>query len=155
MLSAGAAVAVAGEMCIRDRRHIEQSVSHIDVLPTICDYNSISPRHLMDGCSLRQLLEDGTDTGDRAVYIQYDGNASLGNYSRCVIDGNYKLIVDFFKDEIFLEVYDLDRDRLETDNLLFYEKYDEVAERLIGILACLLYSSPLSFYPASSCIDKV
>lgn len=116
-------------------RHIEQSVSHIDVLPTICDYNSISPRHLMDGCSLRQLLEDGTDTGDRAVYIQYDGNASLGNYSRCVIDGNYKLIVDFFKDEIFLEVYDLDRDRLETDNLVFYEKYDEVAERLIGILA--------------------
>ena len=116
-------------------RHIEQPVSHIDVLPTICDYNSISPRHLMDGCSLRQLLEDGTDTGDRAVYIQYDGNASLGNYSRCVIDGNYKLIVDFFKDEIFLEVYDLDRDRLETDNLVFYEEYDEVAERLIGILA--------------------
>ena len=101
-------------------RHIEQPVSHIDVLPTICDYNSVSPRHLMDGCSLRQLLEDGTDTGDRAVYIQYDGNASLGNYSRCVIDGNYKLIVDFFKDEIFLEVYDLD---------------DEVTERLIGILA--------------------
>ena len=52
-----------------------------------------------------------------------------------MIDGNYKLIVDFFKDEIFLEVYDLDQDRLETDNLVFYEEYDEVTERLIGILA--------------------
>lgn len=114
---------------------MKQSVSHIDVLPTVCDYYSISPSHVMDGRSLRQLLEDGTEAGDRSVYIQYDGNASLGNFSRCVIDGNHKLIVDFFKDEIFLEVYDLDRDRLETDNLVFHGEYDEVTERLIGMLA--------------------
>ena len=29
----------------------------------------------------------------------------------------------------------MDQDRLETDNLVFYKEYDEVTERLIGILA--------------------
>lgn len=109
-------------------------VSHIDLLPTICDYYSITPRHQMDGRSLRPLLEGGENLEEQPVFIQYDGNASRGNFSRCVVAGKDKLIVDLFKDETYLEFYDLDQDVLETDNLVFKDQYDGRVKELLMLL---------------------
>ncbi len=115
-------------------RHMKTPVSHIDLLPTICDYYSITPRHQMDGRSLRPLLEGGENLEEKPVFIQYDGNASRGNFSRCVVAGKDKLIVDLFKDETYLEFYDLDQDVLETDNLVFKEQYDGRVKELLMLL---------------------
>ena len=46
----------------------------------------------------------------RPIFIQFDGNGARGNFQRCVIQDDDKLIVDMFKDELYLELYDLGRD---------------------------------------------
>lgn len=123
--------------------HVKNPVSHIDLLPTISDYYQVSSWHQMDGRTLRNMLEHAgelaagpnlTETEERPVFIQYDGNASRGNFGRCVVVGQYKLIVDLFKDETYLELYDLDQDVHETDNLVFDGEYDRVTERLMELL---------------------
>lgn len=103
----------------------KEYISHVDIFPTICDYYGEKPNHEVNGISLKGLLKgDGTWT-ERPVYIQYDGNASRGNFQRCVIWKNYKYIVDFFKDEYYYELYDLENDRQETANLLFDEQAEQ------------------------------
>ncbi|MBD9527163.1 sulfatase [Paracoccus sp. PAR01] len=87
-------------------------VSHIDVLPTLCEVLDVTPPAGLPGRSLLQ------DTPPRPVFVQYDGNGSLGNFSRAVIRGTDKLIVDSFKDERFFELYDLARDPQEEHNLI-------------------------------------
>lgn len=119
---------------INGGRHIKTPISHIDLLPTICDFYSLSPRHKMDGRSLKALLNSDEELDELPVFIQYDGNASRGNFSRCVIEGKDKLIVDLFKDETYLELYDLDRDVLESDNLVFQETYDRRVKELLALL---------------------
>lgn len=113
----------------------DQVVSHIDVLPTLCEYLQMDPENEMDGTSLMPLLRGEAGAKERNfTYIQYDGNGSRSNFQRCMVWGRRKLIVDFFKDETFYELYDLETDRQETTNLMFDGRYDktaiEMAERL-------------------------
>lgn len=96
-------------------------ISHIDIFPTICDYYGVAPAGEINGQSLKGVLEDTGIYQERPVYIQYDGNGSRGNLQRCVIWKKYKYIVDIFKDEYYLELYDLEHDRQEMKNLLFEE----------------------------------
>ena len=98
-------------------RSIDTPVSLVDVLPTVLDLNGLTASSgQTDGKSLLPLLA-GNEKGREAVFIQYDGNGSLGNAQRCLVDGDLKLIVDTFKDEVFLELYDLRQDPGETRNL--------------------------------------
>jgi arylsulfatase A-like enzyme len=64
------------------------------------------------------------------VFIQYDGNGSLGNGQRCLVRGNDKLIVDTFKDEYFFELYDVKKDPMEKENLAFLPQNREKIEQL-------------------------
>lgn len=103
-------------------RHIASKVSSIDILPTLSDYLQLDGGYRFSGKSMMALIEDQTEAGEtssRPVFIQYDGNGSSSNFSRAVIYGDYKLIADFFKDEIFLELYDLSQDMQEMSNLAF------------------------------------
>ena len=94
-----------------------ERVSHIDVLPTLCGaLNLPAPPDLPGQSLLGQSLLGGATP--RAIFVQYDGNGALGNFSRAVIHGDDKLIVDIFKDEIFFELHDLDRDPQEERNLV-------------------------------------
>ena len=53
----------------------DQVVSHIDVLPTLCDYLQVDSGNEMDGTSLMPLLRGESRAEDRnSAYIQYDGN---------------------------------------------------------------------------------
>lgn len=124
----------AGEQpAARRYRHV---VSHVDVLPTLCERFGLTPRQEMAGRSLAPLLREGDMLGGRA-FSQYDGNGSLSNFQRCVIDGPYKLIADLFGGETFFELYHLEKDPQETENLIFCPDgvHDEAAVALSGLLA--------------------
>lgn len=109
-------------------------VSLVDVLPTLLDFNGLPGAQKMDGRSLLPLI--GNKSSDRkAIFIQYDGNGSLGSSQRCVVKGNYKLIVDIFKDENYLELYDVVKDPNESVNLLFDQNFASVADDLITELS--------------------
>ncbi|MEK3724684.1 sulfatase family protein [Paenibacillus sp. FSL H8-0034] len=93
-------------------------VSSIDVLPTICDYTQIQPKSPMSGRSLMPLIA-GSIKGRERIFIQYDGNGGRGNFGRCIVDGDYKLIVDMFKNETYIELYNVINDPQERNNLAF------------------------------------
>ncbi len=113
--------------------HLQDTVSHIDVLPTLCEVLGLTPRHTMDGASLMPLVT-GEGRAKRDVFIQYDGNGSRSNFQRCVVRGRVKLIVDLFKDEVFYELYDLAHDPGEMDNLIFGAGHDALATDLHAAL---------------------
>ena len=77
------------------------------------------------------LVAGGAYAFERDTFIQFDGNGARGNFQRCVIYGGYKLIVDIFKDEIFLELYHLVTDRMETNNLALQKAH---SDRIISLL---------------------
>lgn len=98
---------------------VKEYISHVDILPTICELYETKANHQMNGVSLKSCIMDGISLDKRPIYIQYDGNASRGNFQRCIIWKGYKLIVDIFKDETYFELYDLEHDCQETINLIF------------------------------------
>lgn len=105
-------------------------VSAIDVLPTLCDYLELNPPERLSGISLMGLIE-GEQSERDAVFIQYDGNGGRSNLQRCVLKGEFKLIVDMFMDEQFIELYRVVSDPQETVNLAFDEAYREIVEDCI------------------------
>lgn len=107
----------------KDEKIIDANVSHIDILPTLCEYLGLPAFHNMEGVSLLDLWKGNGPKTKCPVFIQYDGNSCLSSYQRCVILDRHKLIVDVFKDEIFYELYDIDADPQEMVNL-FYMNYD-------------------------------
>lgn len=106
---------------------VDDYVSHIDLFPTLCDYYDITQPGTINGRSLKGLLEEKTALEKRPVFIQYDGNGCRGNVQRCVLWKKHKYIVDVFKDESYLELYDLEHDRQEMNNLLFEEDKEKQA----------------------------
>ena len=113
---------------------IQQNVSHIDVLPTICQLLDLHPSHTMEGSSLLKFFDNSSEESTRPVFIQYDGNSCLSSYQRCVVCGEYKLIVDVFKDEIFYELYHIISDPQETTNLLYENNYKELGKDLYSLI---------------------
>lgn len=113
-----------------------QAVSHLDVLPTLCDYLEVASGNQMDGISLLPLIMgDETAVNEKPVFIQYDGNGSRSNFQRCIVRGKYKLIVDLFKDEVYYELYDVLEDPQEKENLLFQPCHDDIARELESMLS--------------------
>ncbi len=111
-----------------------ETVSHVDLMPTLCDYLELASCNAggsgflgMDGNSLMPLFRGERGEVRGKAFIQYDGNGSRSNFQRCVVKGNYKLIADLFKDECYYELYDVEGDRQETENLMFESKYDRIA----------------------------
>ena len=105
--------------------HVESSdaiVSHIDILPTICDLVDMASPHDIDGISLKDTIESGASLDRDHIFIQFDGNGARGNFQRSIIQGSHKLIVDLFKDEIFFELYDILNDPQEKYNLAFKQQ---------------------------------
>lgn len=105
-------------------------VSLVDFLPTLLDLNGMQALPVTDGESLLPLIR-GQKVDRESVFIQYDGNGSLGGKQRCVVKGNYKLIVDMFKDETYIELYDVVKDPQETVNLIFHKEHAGIADELM------------------------
>jgi arylsulfatase A-like enzyme len=118
----------------------ETLVSLVDVLPTILEVNGVEKIEKLDGKSLLPIFE-GKNLDRKAIFIQYDGNISLGSTQRAIVKENFKLIVDMFKDENHLELYDVTNDSEETKNLIFDKNYEVKANELIKELAQQMKSS--------------
>ena len=112
-------------------------VSLVDILPTLVDINAIPGAKKMDGRSLIPLMM-GKATDRTSIFIQYDGNGSLGSAQRCIVKDNYKLIVDMFKDETYLELYDVVKDPAEKVNLMFDQQFAVIADNLVTELAAYM-----------------
>jgi hypothetical protein len=87
----------------------------------------------MNGTSLMPLVR-GETLAREHLFIQFDGNGARGNFQRCILSGRYKLIVDMFKDETYLELYDVEQDGQEQCNLAFDAGYSDLVVRLLGRL---------------------
>ncbi|GAA4844479.1 sulfatase-like hydrolase/transferase [Paenibacillus vulneris] len=114
----------------------EELVSSVDVLPTLCDFLGIETPQGVSGLSLMPLIRGEQEKLERErIFIQFDGNGARSNFQRCVMEGDYKLIVDMFKDESFMELYDVKNDPQEMNNLAFQsEEYGSRIESLLGSL---------------------
>ena len=110
--------------------HVMNPVSHLDLMPTLCEAAGITSRNRFEGVSLAHNVPES----DRPVFIQYDGNGSLANFQRAVIQGRYKFIADLFGGECFFELYDVVKDRMESNNLMFDPQYDGIAIKLYSLL---------------------
>ncbi|MFD0961245.1 sulfatase family protein [Paenibacillus chungangensis] len=116
-----------------ENQEIDHIVSSVDVLPTLCEYLEIEAPENMCGQSLMPVIR-GEASRRESIFIQFDGNGSRSNYQRCVIEGRYKLIVDLFKDEIFLELYDVIGDSQEQMNLAFEPKHSAQVDKMLQSL---------------------
>ncbi|WP_119081105.1 sulfatase family protein [Chitinophaga alhagiae] len=105
-------------------------VSLIDVWPTLIDYLGISGAGATDGSSLLPLAK-GQAFPRSKVFIQYDGNAAYGSNQRCVVSGQYKLIMDTFRKEAYLELYNVEKDPQEKENLATNPAYQAICRQLI------------------------
>lgn len=114
---------------------VDTPVSSVDVFPTLCELAGVEAPAGVSGQSLVPLLRDPQAQIHRdAVPIQFDGNGALGNRQRALVHGDYKLIVDTFKDEVYAELYNVRTDAQETENLVFSENHQLVAENVFLLL---------------------
>ncbi|MFS0838753.1 sulfatase [Paenibacillus sp. 1P03SA] len=113
-------------------RSSSELVSGVDFLPTLCDFLQITAPENISGRSLMPLISGEVDRLRRErIFIQFDGNGARGHFQRCVLEGSYKLIVDMFKDELFIELYDSQSDPLEMSNLAFLsEQHSRIGSML-------------------------
>jgi len=94
-------------------------ISHIDILPTLCDLLGVDIPSGVQGCSLKNAIQTGKPLDREDIFIQFDGSGARGNFQRCLIRGPHKLIVDLFKDEIYFELHHVDEDPQEKYNRAF------------------------------------
>lgn len=121
-------------------REVNMPVSAVDVLPTLCDYLELEKPQNMSGISLMPAIE-GKAFERGEIYIQFDGNGARSNFQRSVVEGDYKLIVDIFKDEFFIEFYNISKDSQEMDNLAFEEEYASLINSFINKLCNFMSTS--------------
>ncbi|WP_189012425.1 sulfatase family protein [Paenibacillus marchantiophytorum] len=101
-------------------QRITDPVSAVDIVPTLCDYLGLEPPEGVSGLTLMPLIRGEKKRLERErIFIQFDGNGARSNFQRCVVEQRYKLIVDIFKDEIFIELYDIQADPEEMCNLAY------------------------------------
>ena len=112
-------------------------VSEIDLLPTMLDLAGLEIPPILEGESLRSFL-DGDINLERDIVMEYNRYAiehdSWGGFQpvRCLVSGMHKLVINLLHTD---ELYDLERDPAEVENLIDHPDYarirDEMHTRLI------------------------
>jgi uncharacterized sulfatase len=112
-------------------------VSQVDILPTMLDLADLEIPPILEGRSLRPFL-GGEANPERNIIIEFNRyeieHDSWGGFQpiRCLIAGQYKLVINLLHTD---ELYDLERDPAEVENLINHLDYartrDEMHSRLI------------------------
>lgn len=112
---------------------IAEPVSAVDVMPTLADYLQLEGGGAFSGQSLMPII-NGNKCSERDIFVQFDGNGARGNFQRTMIRGTSKLMVDIFKDELFLELYDIEADTQEQQNLAIEPPHAETVKSMLASL---------------------
>lgn len=98
-------------------------VSHLDVMPSLLECAGIELPDDLDGDSLWPSIQ----TGAPPTFCQYSGNPTIGDIRRAVITRQYKYVYDPDDEP---ELYDLERDPLEMQNLAAKPDYQVITEEM-------------------------
>ncbi len=96
-------------------------ISHVDILPTLIDYAGQESPEVLNGVSLRPVLENPDATVRDAALVNFHRFAiNHDNYGefypiRSATDGRRKLIINLFETD---EFYDLESDPYEMHNII-------------------------------------
>ncbi|MEG0565708.1 MAG: sulfatase-like hydrolase/transferase, partial [Hungatella sp.] len=101
-------------------------VSHLDLMPTICEAAGIEAG-ACDGISLLPIMQGKDPDPDRIVFSQYSGNPGYGTVRRAAISERYKYIFD---NQYEHELYDLSKDPHEMKNVAKDPAYTNILKDL-------------------------
>lgn len=121
----------------KDRAVVKYPASHIDIVPTVLDYFSIPIPRILEGKSILKQIENPKIRINDYVFseftryeVDHDGFGGL-QMMRGVTDGRYKLSLNLMDSD---ELYDLEHDPYEVDNLITDENYSEIRNKLHDVL---------------------
>ncbi len=96
-------------------------VSHIDITPTVLDYFHAEIPPIISGKSMLPLLKEPQKKQEKTIFMEFgrfeiDHDGYMGFQPiRSAFDGKYKLVINLLDQD---ELYDLDKDPGETNNLI-------------------------------------
>lgn len=99
---------------------VSAPVSHVDLLPTVLELAGLPTPPILEGESFVPLLAGKRDMA-RDVFIEFNryeiDHDSWGGFLpiRCIVSGKYKLAINLLDSD---EMYDLERDPAEVENLV-------------------------------------
>jgi len=108
-------------------------VSHIDLVPTIMDFAGLKIPQWIDGQSLLQGLKNHTIRVNDCIFIEFEryeiDHDGFGGYQplRGVYDGRFKLVLNLLCSD---ELYDLEEDPYEINNLIDNTAYFDIRSQL-------------------------
>ena len=100
---------------------VKQTITNMDITPTLYDMDGINPARQLDGRSLVPLFTETAPDWEQDVMCVFNGH-HFAYQSRMVTDGRYKYV--FNAPEID-EFYDLEADPWELQNLIADGTYGE------------------------------
>jgi len=107
-------------------------VSHIDLLPTMLEIAGLELPPILEGQSIVPMLQ-GQEDLERSVALEFNRyeieHDSWGGFQpvRCLISGQYKLVVNLLHTD---ELYDLDEDPAEVNNLIDQPGYEDIRDEM-------------------------
>jgi uncharacterized sulfatase len=96
-------------------------ISHLDILPTMMELAGMEIPSRLHGVSIAPILYDpNTKVRDTVLINWHRFSAQLDKYGhfypiRCLVDERHKLVINLFQTD---ELYDLEKDPLELNNLI-------------------------------------
>jgi arylsulfatase A-like enzyme len=102
---------------------INQPITNMDIAPTLLTLAGIEWERDLDGRSLVPLIEPGSTPWEKDVMGVFYGHHNVTYQSRMITDGHYKYV---FNAPDIDELYDLEQDPWEMNNLIADPSYEEV-----------------------------
>jgi arylsulfatase A-like enzyme len=102
-------------------------VSHLDVVPTLCDLMGLGKPDDLEGISIADTVLSGRPPLERSLFCQYSGNPTVGDIRRTAITRRFKYT---YTPGDMPELYDLVDDPLEMRNIVADPAYASVVKEL-------------------------
>jgi arylsulfatase A-like enzyme len=110
---------------------VDKMIQNLDFAPTFLDYAGIKKPEDMQGASFRNIVNQKGSTWRDAIYYTYYEYPSVHMVKRHygVRTERYKLM-HFYYDIDEWELYDLEQDPSEMNNLYYSSKYSDIQKRM-------------------------